>query len=50
MVLALRKERGCVKGNGIFSKCFFNDIKDIVLAPCNKDILYVYSQKRFFTM
>ena len=38
MDLALRKERRCVKGNSIFSRFFFNDIKDMVLAPCNKDI------------
>ena len=38
MDLALRKERGYVKGNSIFSKFFFNEFKDMVLAPCNKDI------------
>ena len=38
MDLALRKERGCVKGNNMLGKFSFNDIKDMVLAPCNKDI------------
>lgn len=38
MDLVLRKERGCVKENSIFSKFSINDIKDMVLAPCNKDI------------
>jgi hypothetical protein len=39
MDLVLGKERGCVKENSIFSKFSFNDIKDMVLAPCNKDIM-----------
>lgn len=38
MDLVLRKRKGCVKGIGMFSIVLLNDIKDVVLAPCNKDI------------